>query len=473
MDGLKSPRVVAVILATLMTLPLVESLYQVPIQVSDSLEPIVIASTASSVGQLLSDAPRFSPTTLRPMRYVQARWLLNSVEATGLSYRAVFRGVHVGLLILLVALFVIATRVRTWTDLAAFTLAFPVLIGIHTFAAMLFEAFPVNHYAEVGVCSVAVFVLAQQPPRWFFPVIACALLVLALSVVESGALVWIVVVGCAAVRMRGITRSTVIATTLLIVVYFVIRQSLGIASPGIGERGSGFGATFYSADALKARFGEHPLGFMAYNVASALLSLLLSEPRTGVYGTAIWWKTGTLHPVLVVNVVSSAMTTLVIAWYAVRRMRVGPAAWNDADRMFAVSCLVIVVNAGLTAAYIKDEIISVGGLFYAVAAFVAFRELLASLPRRSLLSSAAMALTLMVTAGLWTFRDLGVHYQLRDDAFKLRNDWAEVLRPDTRGNSSPDAQALALTRRIRDEAIATPTASPSLMPRWGERWWVE
>ena len=473
MGGLKSPRVVAAILATLITLPLVESLYQVPIQVSDSLEPIVIASTASSVGQLLSDAPRFSPTTLRPMRYVQARWLLNSVEATGLSYRAVFRGVHVALLILLVALFLVSVHVRTWTDLAAFTIAFPVLIGIHTFAAMLFEAFPVNHYAEVGVCALGVFVLALQPPRWFVPVIACALLAFALSVVESGALVWVVVIGCAAVRMRGITRSTVVATTVLVAVYFLVRHSLGIASPGIGGMGSGFGATFYSADALKARFGEHPLGFMAYNVASGLLSLLLSEPRTGVYGTAIWWKTGTLHPVLVVNVVSSAVTTLVIAWYAVRRMRVGPATWNDAERMFAVSCLAIVVNAGLTAAYIKDEIISVGGLFYAVAAFVAFRELLASLPRRSLLSSVAIALTLMVTAGLWTFRDLGVHYQLRYDAFKLRNDWAEVLRPDRREDWPADVQVLALTKRLRDEAIAIRTASPSFMPRWGDRWWVE
>ncbi|HEY3158262.1 MAG TPA: hypothetical protein VGJ78_04805 [Vicinamibacterales bacterium] len=473
MVGLTSPRVVAIVLATLITLPLAASLYQVPIQVSDSLEPIVIATTAASVGQLMTDAPRFSPTTLRPMRYVQARWLLKTAEATGLGYRAVFRSLHVALLMLLVALFVIAVRVRTWTDLAAFTIAFPVLIGIHTFAAMLFEAFPVNHYAEVGVCALGILVLAQQPPRWYIPAIACVLLVFALSVVESGALVWIVVVGCAAARMRGITRSTVIATTLLIVGYFLVRHSLGIASPGIGGMGSGFGATFYSADALKARFGEHPLGFMAYNVASGLLSLLLSEPRTGVYGTAIWWKTGTLHPVLAVNFVSSAITTAVIGWYAVRRLRVARAAWSDADRAFAVCWLVILVNAVLTAAYIKDEIISVGGLFYAVAAFIALRELLASMPARSLAASAAMTLTLMLTAGLWTFRDLGVHYQLRYDAFKLRNDWAEVLRPDTRQDWPRDPAVLALTRRIRDEAIAVRTASPSFMPRWGDRWWVE
>jgi len=79
----------------------------------------------------------------------------------------------------------------------------------------------------------------------------------------------------------------------------------------------------------------------------------------------------------------------------------------------------------------------------------------------------------MVTAGLWTFRDLGVHYQLRYDAFKLRNDWAEVLRPDRREDWPADVQVLALTKRLRDEAIAIRTASPSFMPRWGDRWWVE
>ena len=480
---LSSAPLLALVLAALITIPLVESLYQIPVQVSDSLEPITIAATASSVGQLVRQAPRFSPTTLRPMRYVQARWLLNTAAATGRSYRAVFRGVHVALLILLIGLFVLAVRVRTWTDLAAFTFAFPVLIGIHTFASMLFEAFPVNHYAEVGVCALGVFVLALQPPRWFFPIVACALLALALSVIESGLMVWIVVLACAVAGLPGIPRSTAIATTAVIVAYFLARQALGITSPGIGGQGSGFGATFYSGEALTARFGAHPLGFMAYNVASGLLSILLSEPRTGVYGTAVWWKTGTVHPVLIINMISSAMTTAIMIWYVARRATVRRDAWSEADRMFVVCWLVISINAGLTAAYIKDEIISVGGLFYAIAAFVAVRELLDTRLRagalrrgtlaRDVISSAAFAVLLTATAGLWTFRDLGVHYQLRYDAFKLRNDWAEVLRADRREDWPGDPHVLELTRRLRGEAIATRTASPSFMPRWGDRYWVE
>ena len=375
-----SPAVFAFLLAALITLPLADSLFRMPIQVSDSLEAIVIGAKYPSLTALLADSARFSSTTFRPMRYVQARWLLQSAAATGLGDNTVFRAVHVALMVTLVLLFLLAIRVRQWNDVAAFSVAFPVLIGIHTFVAMLQEAFPVNHYAEVGVCALAVFVLAQQRPRWFFPVIVCVLLAFALSVIESGAMVWIVAVCCAAAGMRGMTRSSVIAATVLLGVYLAGRHALEISSPGIGGHGSGFGGTFYSPEELKQRFGAHPLGFMAYNVAGGLASLLFSEPRQGVYSLVIAWKTGELHPVLAINLASSIATTALMAWYAATHLRGGRAAWSDSDRMFVVACAVMVVNAALNAAYIKDEIISVGGLFYAVAAFIAVRGLLETIP---------------------------------------------------------------------------------------------
>jgi hypothetical protein len=162
-----------------------------------------------------------------------------------------------------------------------------------------------------------------------------------------------------------------------------------------------------------------------------------------------------------------------IVWYGVTHLRVGRAAWSDTDRMFAVACAVMVVNAALNAAYIKDEIISVGGLFYAVASFIAVRGLLETIPQRRRVASALIALFLMTDAGLWTFRAAGVHYVLRYDAFKTRNDWIEVLRPDKREDWPTDPQELAITRRIRDEVILRSVASPSFMPRWADRYWVE
>jgi hypothetical protein len=467
------PAVLALLLAALITLPLADSVFEIPIQVSDSLEAIVIGTRYPSSWSLLADSAQFSSTTFRPMRYEQARWLLHGAAATGLTFNTVFRAVHVALLVLLVLLFVLAIRVRRWIDLAAFAFAFPVLIGIHTFVAMLQEAFPVNHFAEVGVCALAVFVLARQPPRWFFPVVVCVLLAFALSVIESGAMVWVVAVCCAAAGMRGISRSSVVAATLLLGVYLLVRHALDISSPGIGGHSSGFGGTFYSPEELRQRFGAHPLGFIAYNVAGGLASLFFSEPRQGVYSLAIAWKTGEPHPVLIINLVSSIATTALIVWYGVRHLRIGRAAWSETDRMFVVACAVMVINAALNAAYIKDEIISVGGLFYAVATFIALRALLETIPQRRAMASALIALFLMADAGLWAFRAAGVHYVLRYDAFKTRNDWVEVLRPDKPDDWPTDPQELAITRQIRDEVILRPVASPSFMPRWADRYWVE
>jgi len=472
-QGRSRATLLSLVIAALITIPLADGLYRIPVQVSDSLEPIVVAHKADSTLSLLKNSITFSPTTFRPSRYLQARWLLQVADRTGLTYNAVFRGVHVALLLLLVLLFLLAVRVRDSTDLVAFTVAFPVLIGIHTFVAMLLEAFPVNHYAEVGICALAVFVLAQRPPRWFVPIVVCAVLALALSVIESGAMVWITAICCAAAGMPGITRSTVIAATVMFGAYLVLRYALGIVSPGIGAHGSGFGATFYSAEEVARRFGAHPAGFMLYNVAGGLASLLFAEPRNGVYSLLIAWRAREIHPVVLINILSSLATTSLLVWYAVTRLGTKRSEWSEADRAFGAAAAVFLINAPLTAVYIKDEIISVGGLFYAVCTFIAVRALIESLPRRSGAVAFLMTLFLATDAALWTFRVAGVHYQLRYDAFKIRNDWVEVLREDKRDEWPHDRRELTVTQRLRAEALERRTASPSFMPRWGDRYWVE
>ena len=469
----QSPAALAVVLAALITIPLADSLYRIPIQVSDSLEPIVIAAKYDSTPHLLHDSLTFSPTTFRPLRYLQARWLLQLVAATGVTYHAVFRGVHVALLLVLVLLFVAAISVRDWVDFAAFSVAFLVLIGIHTFPSMLFEAFPVNHFAEVGACALGVFVLARHTPRWFVPVITCALLAFALTVIESGAMVWIAVLCCAAAGMRGINRTTVIATTILFAGYVVLRHVLGISSPGIGGHGSGFGDRFYSPEELASRFGAHPLGFVIYNVAGGLASLLFAEPREGVYSLLAAWRTREVHPVVVINLISSCATTALLIWYAVARLPRTRSTWSDVDRMFVAACTAFVVNAAFNAVYIKDEIMSPGGLLYAIATFVAVRALLESLPRLSVAAATLMTVLIAADGALWTFRAVGVHYQLRYHAFTTRNDWVEVLRPDRRDDWPRDPAQLALTQRIRSEALNRHATSPSFMPRWADRYWVE
>jgi hypothetical protein len=463
----------AIVLATLITVPLADSLYRVPIQVSDSLEPIVIAAKYDSAQHLLHDSLTFSPTTFRPLRYLQARALLAFTQTTGLTYHAVFRGLHVVLLLMLIALFVAVVRVRHWPDLVAFTVAFPVLLGIHTFLSMLLEAFPVNHFAQVGICAMGVFVLAQRQPRRFVPVVACVLLALSLSLIESGAMVWVTVICCAAAGLPGINRTTVVATTVVFAAYLLLRHALGISSPGIGGHGSGFGDRFYSPEELAQRFGAHPLGFMLYNVIGGLASLLFAEPRQGVYSLLAAWREGEIHPVVLINVISSSATTALLIWYAAARLPRSRSAWSDADRTFAAACAAVIVNAPFNAVYIKDEIMSPAGLFYAIATFVAVRAAIDSLPTRTLAATSVATCLLVAIAALWTFRVVGGHYQLRYHAFITRNDWVEVLRPDKHDAWPEDPNELAVTQRIRAEAIGRRTTSPSFMPRWADRYWVE
>jgi len=467
------PRVLAWVLAALIALPLADSLFQIPIQVSDSLEPIVISARYNSAARLLADSLHFSATTLRPMRYLQAKALLNAAEAAHVSYNTVFRGVHVLVLLAMVALFVTVVGVHDGIDLAAFAVAFPVFVGMHTFVAMLQESFPVNHYAEVTAAVLAVFALAVHRPSWFTAPAGCLLLVLGLSVVESGALVWVAIVACAAVGLRGITRGTLISTTVLMVGYFAVRHALEITSPGIGSHSSGIGTTFYSAEELAQRYSAHPLPLVAYNIAGGLASLLFAEPRQGVYSLAVAWRAGEIHPVVAINVLSSAVMTALLVWYAATRLRAGRAHWTGRERLFAAAAVIMIVNGALTAAYIKDEIISPAGACYAVASFVAVDAMLRSLPRRGLAAASALALLLATTAALWTCRAAGAHYILRYAAFKTRNDWVEVLREDRREDWPADARERLLTARLREEALARRVASPSFMPRWADRYWVE
>jgi hypothetical protein len=374
---------------------------------------------------------------------------------------------------MLIALFVAAVHVRDWPDLAAFTVAFPVLLGIHTFLSMLLEAFPVNHFAEVGVCALALFVLAQHPPRWFVPIVACVLLAVSLSVIESGVMVWVTVICCAAAGLRGINRTTVVTTTVVLGGYLLVRHLLGISSPGIGGHGSGFGDRFYSPEELAQRFGAHPLGFMLYNVIGGLASLLFAEPRQGVYSLLAAWRQGEIHPVVLINVISSAATTALLIWYAVARLPRSRSAWSDVDRTFVAACTAFIVNAAFNAVYMKDEIMSPAGLFYAVATFVAVRAVIDSLPTRTLAATSLATCFLVTVATLWTFRVVGGQYQLRYHAFTTRNDWVDVLRPDKHDAWPEDPNELAVTQRIRAEAIGRRTTSPSFMPRWADRYWVE
>jgi hypothetical protein len=454
---------------------LAQSVYSVPIQVSDSLDPIVIAARAPSTSALFQQALHFSGDTLRPMRYVEARWLLDAADGMGTTYTAMFRGVHAAMIAALILVFVSALRVETWLDFIAAAVPLTVLVGLHTTIGVMREAYPVNHYAEVALGALVVLALARGRPRWWGGVLAIGLMALNLLLIESAVLIWLAIVTCAVVGLPGISRRTALAATIVVMAYAAGRFELGIGSPKIGSHGSGFGARTYSASELAERFGSRPLPFLAYNVVGGFASLVLSEPRYGVYSTVAIAEGAELRPVLVVNLVSSLLVTALVGWRVSRVRWLKPLEWSDDDRVMAVALTVIIVNSLMTSMYIKDEILSVAGVFYAVASYVAIRSLLERLvtapPGRP--AVAALAVLFVLASGLWTFRAAGTHFQLRQVAFTTRNEWVDVLSPAHPADWPTDPHQLMLMRRLKEEALIRSVIGPNDLPRWGEPYWVE
>ena len=398
---------VAVVMGTL--------LLGIPVQLSDSFTEFT-ASHGHSVGQVI--AAEFSNGTyFRPFR----RALIKMVyDLSAGHYYLGFRGFQVVELLLLLLLVVRMLRVRSGASLAALPLGVAILVGIHTFAGTVREGLPINHFLTILICCAAAVNLAQASRSWLTDIGAVALLVAAMLTIESGLLIWAIFVAAYIVGYRGVSRGALIALTACVAMYFVGRfVIIGGAAPGLNERSAGFGFSVLSPDELVRRFGANPLPFYAYNVISAMSCVLFAEPRGGVWMFVRELMFGRLEPWRIVNVVTSVLTTLLMARYAASRLPQWRAGrFEDVDRFLILFVIILPLNALFAGGYEKDVIMSPAGLFYAAAAFFVFRELLAGTK-----VSLAPALVLLVAIG-WSIRFVGIHVDLRARTLSVRDEWA-------------------------------------------------
>jgi hypothetical protein len=444
--------------------------YQVPIQVSDSLEVIERVIPMPSATAAFVDGLHNSPTMLRPLKEVRARLLVQAGEALGGRYHLVFRGYHALAGAILIALFVWVCRARSWIDVAALAAALAVLTGMHTFVGLFRESFPVNHYLIVAVSALATFALAQSRGGWLADLAAIVLLVSAALSFESGLLVWPVAVAAYASGLRGISGRGIVLMTVVVVLYAGLRVGyLGKQGAGVGERGTGFGAGALTEEEQIARFGNRPLVLYAYNVTMTATSVLLSQPQVGRFTVISAWNSGSVPPVFVVQVASSLLTTVLVAWYAFSRGPTGSRRWREPVPLtfFAV----LVVSALMSYAYAKDEIISTAGAFYAVAAYVALRALFALRP--PVWAGVVLVVFALAVSSAWAIRSAGLHLRLRHSAFEARAGWAYVLPPTARERWPKDAHTLQVVSKMRQEALLHPTVAPAMLPKWTELWWGE
>jgi hypothetical protein len=386
-------------------------------------------------------------------------------------------------------LFTRALRVRTWPDAAAAVFALTVFTGLLTFRGLVREAFPINLYLESVLGCLVVLNLAQSRGSVWTDLAAAVTFVIASLTVESGVLVWVVVVAAWACGMRGVTGRGVSGVTLLLVSYLAARFALSIATPGLDVgRDSGFGTRMLETGELARRFGADPTWFYLYNVGTSILSVLFSDPDRGVFHTVRTWLQGEFPARLYLPVITSAITTALIVCVAVARWRGRAPTMPDSNtQLLKIFGAVLIANAIVSYAYTKHEIVSVAGAFYAFAAYVAARQVIeiggrmeassrleASGDHAAALGRAVLCLLFGALACAWAFRSAGVHHMLQTQAFRERVEWARLdpERIAERGYPS-DAPARALTAQLRQEALDLRIANTNEVPAWADDWWGE
>jgi len=439
-------------------------LSRIPVQVTDSLGDIQEARSAPSAAMtFVNELDR--QKLFRPLKAAQIR-IVSDLSRGHLSIG--YRATHVILFALTIVMFVRVLQVRTAADVAAAAFALTVLLGSHTFASLLREAFPINHFLEMVLFALIALRLAQGRPGWVADAAAAVTFAAGALVVESGLLIWVVIVAARLSGMRGISRRGVTIVSVLLCTYAYLRFAVfSTGMPMIDERSSGFFLGVLEPDDIQQRFGDNPLPFYAYNVMASALSVLFTEPRAGLLVAVSGYLDGNLQPWVVVAVVSSVATTVLIAIGAIATWR-DREIRDDASRLYFIAAAVIAANAVLSYGYLKDDILSIAGVFYALAAYVAVRRFIRAGAAMQLVTATVVCALMLAASTGWAMRTAGLHYNLRYMAFKTRNEWA---RAPERWMQTP--QARAVTERLRKDALERTGVAPRFYPPWETRWFEE
>jgi len=459
------PRALAAVFMLALTVLVAYEVCRIPVQVSDSVGNLLQVQR-QTLGEVFT-AQFSNGAYVRPLLWAQIK--VASASAGGRE-TLLFKGIHVAQLLLLAFLALRLMPVRSRPEAVAAVLAALVLFGLHTFDGLVREAFPINSFLTVALCVLAVLALADGEPAWWRDAAAAGVFAAAILTLESGVLVAVAVVGARLAGLRGVSRRGTATVVLALAAYVAIRfVVLDAGTPSLSERASGFGFRMLEPGELVARFGSNPLPFYLANVVASLATVLLAEPRAGVWYAAQGVAAGQWWPAwLWINVAASAVATglvLTAAPTAWARWRAAMADWHG--RLLLVSLAVLGANAVVSFGYTKDVIMSTGGVCFALAVYAATAILLTGPRPAARTVSAAVALGLV----LWTVRVAALPLRLEMQAGRVRQEWRDVdgwLERQHIAVTTPEARALVM--RLRRSALR---AHPSSVEWSGWRSWLD
>ncbi len=381
-----------------------------------------------------------------------------------------FRALHVLMVLALLAGTVRLLRVTSALSWGLALLAMLAIIGMHPFHEAVRET-PLNIKLLIpAICVVVLNLSAAGRHAVWRDALALALFTFALLANELGLLVWVGLAAAYLAGFRGVSRPAVIIATILVAAYIGARFTyLDVGAPALTERSSGFGFRSLDPPELIARFGDNPLPFYAYNLAGGTLSILLSEPRSGVFVLGREWISGNVEVGTALNVVTSAATTSLLLWYAARRWRAWlQRAFTHADRLYLVAAAMIAANVVVSYPYLKDVTLSTGAAFYPLAMFAAIHLLVTDTAARVVtLGRAIVTIVLLtvVSAG-WTVRAAAFAIDMRHNAVVMQRDWIPAYAWLASQEVPVGAADRAYIDRFRGQMLALPMPSVERDPKW-------
>ena len=432
-------------------------LLRVPLQVQDSLPKIVEAGR--SPGVWASFTSEIGTTDFRPLWMAEIKLLFDlSRGHVHLAYKAF----HIAFLLAAFGLFVAALRLKTGADVAASLFALSVFVGGTTFVGLVKEATPVNVYLPIVVFVLLAIQLSRSGGGLWMDIAAVLTFIAACLTLESGVLVWVALVAGRLAGRRGVSDPALVGVTLLMMVYLGFRLTM---LPLDTQNASGYLAERLEPEQIRERFGAGLSRFTIYTVLASISSVLFSEPRDGTFVILRAWQGGDIPPRMWINIVSSTLTTMLIAVAAWRLWRPGTDA--DGDRAairgdFVIFGALLVASAVASFAYAKDVIMSVAGTCYAIVAFWAVRDQLTRVRRVG--PALVASIVLLAASSLWAVRVVGVHHAMRTQAFAFHNDWAAM-----RDHLPDDPAGRRLVSALRADALSRPVVNPWFVPRWADR----
>jgi hypothetical protein len=448
----RTPSLVALGWAALLTLGMAIAFSANGWPFVDAPHVLYIASVLNIKGTIIDAFTR--DVEYRPL-FTIAVDLLYSVVGTHLAvYKIITVAQFAAILVCLVRLFRITAGRQT---LAAFT-ALSCFVGLHS-SLILFNFYPISHHSLSLLFILVTAVLCLGPRRPYYAAVYFLLALASPLVLELGLLVPAVLVVLWWFEAPGLTRRDVMWGVAGCALYAVIRttfSSIGADAPWYYAE-SGLGFEMVDRDGLAEAFGHAPVLFWIYNVAATLFTVLFSEPRAGQYKFIASLINANTQPWQWINVITSTVTTVVIAAVLVRQRLTG-----HRKLLVVLGSVLLLAGSLFGFLYTRDRIALAAGAGYAVLVFAALSAWSESgKPSRSI----ALGVTVVLLTA-WTWRSVGSMLYVRDRAFESYTDW--IARYDRDGAVLvPDA---ALRERLHADAIAVRPPDPRCAPEWTRRY---